>query len=188
MSAKARSDALRKILAQNIEQSAATPAPLTLTGAGTVPVVSESHVSVKVTPKEVMTPETGVLLAEDRVLAPASVAAAEMLEDEKTDDSQHPTPTPSPLANAVKAIAPVLPRQEPIAIPRPEKLSVLLGASELAILERFHEDARGAGIKMRKGGNPSLFVRAALRLLDQVGAQNVDEWARIVAGSLHDVR
>ena len=107
---------------------------------------------------------------------------------EESDVSPHTMPSATPLANALKAMAPVLPREEPSAIPPPEKLSVLLGASELAILERFHEDARGAGIKMRKGGNPSLFVRAALRLLDQVGAQNAEEWARIVAGSLHDTR
>jgi len=184
MSAKARSDALRKILAQNIEQSAATPAPLTVTGAGTGPAGFADSESAKF--PEVMTPESGVLTAAGQALA-APVEQLEPVQNEKRDVSLSAvTSEPRPIAD--KATAPVLPRQELTAIPRPEKLSILLGASELEILERFHGDARGAGIKMRKGGNPSLFVRAALRLLDQVGAQNADEWARIVAGSLHDTR
>lgn len=186
MSAKARSEALRKILAQNIEQSAATPAPLTVTGAGTIPTVPEDLKRVK--PLEVMTPESGVPLEKDRA-EPTSINQLEPGDVQESDVFPYIVPGLTPLANALKAMAPVLPREEPAAsIPRPEKLSVLLGASELAILERFHEDARGAGIKMRKGGNPSLFVRAALRLLDQVGAQNADEWAKIVAGTLHDAR
>ena len=184
MSAKARSDALRKILAQNIEQSAATPAPLTVTGAGTGPAGFADSESAKF--PEVMTPESGVSAAEDYV-GSAPVVPPEPVQDENKD-ALPSIISLEPLTIAAKAIALVSPSREPTAISRPEKLSVLLGASELAILERFHEDARGAGIKMRKGGNPSLFVRAALRLLDQVGAQNADEWARIVAGSLHDAR
>ena len=184
MSAKARSDALRKILAQNIEQCAVTPAPLTVTGAGTVPTGLPNEGSA--TTREVMTPESGVLTAEDYAGRVPVEPSEPVLVDNR--DVLRNSVSSGPLTVAAKAIAPVPPKQEPTAIPRPEKLSVLLGASELAILERFHEDARGAGIKMRKGGNPSLFVRAALRLLDQVGAQNADEWARIVAGSLHDAR
>lgn len=184
MSAKARSDALRKILAQNIEQSAVTPAPLTVTGAGAVPTGLPGAESATTT--EVMTPESGVLPAEVHT-EPVPVELREPVQDNIRVVLSNSV-SPEPLIFAVKAIAPVPPKPEPAAIPRPEKLSVLLGASELAILDRFHEDARGAGIKMRKGGNPSLFVRAALRLLDQVGAQDADEWARIVAGSLHDAR
>ena len=184
MSAKARSDALRKILAQNIEQSAVTPATLSVTGVGTAPIGLADQEGDNT--QKVMTPESGVLTAAGEALA-APVEQLEPVQNNKRDVSPSAV-TSDPRPIAAKAIAPVLPRQEPTAIPRPEKLSILLGASELEILERFHGDARGAGIKMRKGGNPSLFVRAALRLLDQVGAQNADEWARIVAGSLHDAR
>lgn len=184
MSSKARSNALRKLLAENIEQSAATPAPLTLTGAGTIPAASP-EASSYITGK-VMTPDSGVLDSETT----ASLPNAETFASEIARKSVAPPPIasveqPAKITRSAAAVEPPLVRPAP---PRPEKLSVLLNASELAILERFHEDARGAGIKMRKGGNPSLFVRAALQLLDEVGSRNVDEWARIIATSIRDSR
>jgi len=185
MSSKARSNALRKLLAENIEQSAATPAPLTLTGAGTIPAGPSGAVSS--IPAEVMTPDSCILGAES--FAP-SLAVAEAFASSIAAKSVSPPPIApvEPLATILRSAAAVEPALVLPAPPRPEKLSVLLNASELAILERFHEDARGAGIKMRKGGNPSLFVRAALQLLDEVGSRNADEWARIIAASIRDSR
>jgi len=175
------------MLAQNIEQSAATPASLTLTGAGAVP---EPKVDQTEEESRVLTPESGVPvnqtpLPEIRgervhqdVVAPPTQAST-------TDVAVEP-PMASERIYTFRAIEPIdSPSPAP---PRGEKLSVLLSASDLAILEKFHQDARGAGIKMRKGGNPSLFVRAALRLLDDVGSHDADQWANIVAATLRDSR
>jgi hypothetical protein len=67
-----------------------------------------------------------------------------------------------------------------------EKLSVTLEPDDIAVLERFHEAARAAGVRMRKGANPSLFIRAALRLLNEVGEEDPDQWARRVAAVLRE--
>jgi len=184
MSSKSRSNALRKLLAENIEQSAATPAPLTVTGAGTIPAAPPEAVSYTT---EVMTPDSGIAEAETSA---SLIASAGAFASDIAAKSVSPPPIApvEPLATILRSAALLEPALVLPAPPRPEKLSVLLNARELAILERFHEDARGAGIKMRKGGNPSLFVRAALQLLDEVGSRNADEWARIIAASIRDSR
>ena len=184
MSTKTRSDALRKILAETIEQSAATPAPLTITGVGAGP--EEPPPIDERSLVDVMTPDSRLLTTD---LVGSSTAIGEQ------PDTIQPQIEPAP----AHGLAPPAARQTQtgsllspahLAAPRPagEKLSVLLGPRDLAILERFHEDARGAGIKMRKGGNPSLFVRAALRLLEDVGTRNADDWAQIVASTLREAR
>ena len=189
MSTKLRSEALRKMLAENIEQSAATPAPLTLTGAGAVP---EPKINQAEEDSRLPTPDSGVFvkrinqsidLSSDRVVRDVVAPPAE--EAPTTAVAVEP-PMASELIYAFRAMEPIDPPAP--APPRGEKLSVLLSASDLAILEKFHQDARGAGIKMRKGGNPSLFVRAALRLLDDVGSHDADQWANIVAATLRDSR
>jgi len=188
VSTKTRSEALRKLLAETIEQSAATPAPLTVSGVGAGPEATVSTGDEH--PAKVTTPDSGLVVVEKELVSPPTVTAdvdlpiAEVTQPKRAPAQDYLTspavrrPNESPLPPA------------PIAPPAPsgEKLSVFLGPRDLAILERFHEDARGAGIKMRKGGNPSLFVRAALRLLDDVGSRNADDWAQIVASTLRDAR
>jgi hypothetical protein len=188
VSTKARSDALRKLLAETIEQSAATPAPLTVTGVGAGPEAPGSPREEN--SDEVPTPDSGLTLVEKELVSPPAVTAdgdlpiAEVMQPERALAQDYLTAPAVRRPN--ESALPSAPIAPPASIG--EKLSVFLGPRDLAILERFHEDARGAGIKMRKGGNPSLFVRAALRLLDDVGSRNADDWAQIVASTLRDAR
>ena len=188
MSTKSRSEALRKMLAQNIEQSAATPAPLTMTGAGAVP---EPKIDQAEEESRLLTPDSGtVTLASHSTTLGGEKVVQDVVAPLHERTSITEVAVEPPKANeriyTFRAMEPIDPPAP--AAPRGEKLSVLLSASDLAILDKFHQDARGAGIKMRKGGNPSLFVRAALRLLDDVGSHDADQWANIVAATLRDSR
>ena len=185
MSTKTRSDALRKLLAERIEQSAATPAPLTITGVGAGPEEPLSNDEER--PVKVMTPDSRLPIIDRVASSTAKAEDLDAVEVSKVDrDQPQEFPTPAALQTQNASVSPTARNTSPG--PAGEKLSVLLGPRDLAILERFHEDARGAGIKMRKGGNPSLFVRAALRLLDDVGTRNADDWAQIVASTLREAR
>lgn len=185
MSTKTRSDALRKLLAETIEQSAVTPAPLTITGVSAGPDEPLSNNEGR--PAGVMTPDSR-LGAIVREASPTALAeepdAVEAPQVERAQAQVFSMPAAVQTPNER-----VLPPPR-IASPGTAgaKLSVLLEPRDFAILERFHEDARGAGIKMRKGGNPSLFIRAALRLLDDVGTRNPSDWAQIVASMHRDSR
>lgn len=225
MSTKTRSDALRKLLAETIEQSASTPAPLTITGVGASPTeptsvdegdtaevpIADSGLSTSLgigypaTPLgEIRPPDISAFTSRPAIELEERPLAAAI----KTQPAEVPTPDsrllelPSSSAEVAKAKeeqalqTPGAARKPQERLPPPihsakpgparEKLSVLLESRDLAILQRFHEDARDAGIKMRRGGNPSLFVRAALRLLDDVGTRDADEWAQIVASTLRE--
>lgn len=41
--------------------------------------------------------------------------------------------------------------------------------------------ARSYGFRTRKGGNPSLFIRAGLRLLDELGERDPEAWIKRIA-------
>ena len=185
MSTRTRSNALRKILAETIEQSAATPAPLTITGVGASPEESPSNAEGSLT--EVMTPDSRLITTD--LAGSLTTIDKEPVTIQVSRIGRGPARSLTPPAARQTQNESLMPPAR-TGSPRPtgEKLSVLLGPRDLAILERFHEDARGAGIKMRKGGNPSLFVRAALRLLEDVGARNADDWAQIVAATLREAR
>ena len=82
---------------------------------------------------------------------------------------------------------PVIYARPPSPSPGWVKLSVTIEQRDVAILDRFHEDARAAGLPLRKGGNPSMFIRAALRMLDEMSETDPEGWAsRVAAVSHHD--
>jgi len=62
-----------------------------------------------------------------------------------------------------------------------EKANVTLEPQDLAILKRSDQHARAYGSRIREGGNPSLFVRAGLRLLDELCDRDPEAWIKRIA-------
>ena len=77
--------------------------------------------------------------------------------------------------------APLRAPERPSKLPKWEKANVTLEPRNLAILERSDQQARAYGFRIRKGGNPSLFVRAGLRLLDELGDRDPEAWIKRIA-------
>jgi hypothetical protein len=63
---------------------------------------------------------------------------------------------------------------------RVEKMTLTLLREDLALLDEFHAEARRHGVKMRRGGNPSLFARASLRLLYELMLEDPSSFVRRV--------
>jgi hypothetical protein len=64
-----------------------------------------------------------------------------------------------------------------------DKLSITLNAGDFTILETQTAQARAAGIAIRRGGNPSLFVRAAIRHFEALRLTSPAAWAEAVRNS-----
>ena len=60
------------------------------------------------------------------------------------------------------------------------KLSVTLHPGDFAIVDQQTTQARTAGIRLRRGGNPSIFVRAGLRNLEALRLTNPSAWAELI--------
>jgi len=94
----------------------------------------------------------------------------------------------SPTAATAPQITSVIERslrapERPVRSPKWEKANVTLEPRDLAILQRSDSQARDYGFRIRKGGNPSLFVRAGLRLLDELGERDPAEWIKRIAAT-----
>jgi hypothetical protein len=182
-STKRRADAIKAALALNLRESIGNAADVTIIGAGKPPEPKSG----------VMTPESGLA-----VVPPASPELG-------TTPEVHNVASPSTdrpfvrIASAPRTSGSGKPRKRhdlaaSIAsiVPSPAaakqatyaKMSITLTASDLEVIERFHSVAREAGVKLRKGGNPSLFLRAALREFDDLGDNDPQAWARRLASVL----
>ncbi len=73
--------------------------------------------------------------------------------------------------------------ERPVKLPKWEKANVTLEPRDLAILQRSDAQARAYGFRIRKGGNPSLFVRAGLRLLDELVDRDPEAWIKRIAAT-----
>lgn len=108
--------------------------------------------------------------------------------------------TTLPIVPAVPSAAAELPVAPPLAGPvttQPttstpsrawEKLSITLNRSDFQILESQTARARAAGIRMRRGGNPSVFLRAALRNLEALRITNPTAWLELVRAAASSER
>jgi len=127
--------------------------------------------------------------------APVTVTGAGLSETPNAQESRLKT-SPIPLARApasptVAAAAQSTSAAErslraperPVRSPKWEKANVTLEPRDLEILRRSDSQAREYGFRIRKGGNPSLFVRAGLRLLDELGDRDPQEWIKRIAGT-----
>ena len=176
-----RSASLRAMLAATLEEGATTPSAVTATGAGLPP-----QAEAVVAPSDPPSSAPPVLPSQESGLpTPAALASQDRVEPSAEEEEEAPaTGTPLAPIREVPAVAP--PPANGARRVAWEKLSITLERDDLAVLERFHESARAAGVRMRKGGNPSLFIRAALRLLSEVGEEDPDQWARRVAAVIRE--
>ena len=170
-----RSDALKKLLATSIQTASDTPSDLTVFGAGKPPDQDSG----------VATPESYLEVAEQSeassIVGSASTEGAVEIAEVAPDE---PVVPDSPPLLRVPLPAPALfLSQRSAAKPTGwAKLSITLEPGDLEILDRFHASARDAGVKLRRGGNPSLFVRAALRAFEELSETRPEAWAERLAG------
>ena len=169
--------ALKARLAKQLEDDASTAAPVTITGAGGVQTSQESRL---------LTPDSSNPAVASLV---RSAPGFDQAGSKSTHDVQAASLVESrSLESGVMTFSPASATPNggsarPIAA-RYEKLSILLEPSDLALLEQFYAIARAAGIRMRKGGNPSLFMRAALRSLNELNQADPEAWAERVAAAV----
>jgi phage tail sheath protein FI len=176
------------------QPSAAPAAPL-------APVVEDSHAPAsaagegeRVEPGPATAPEAPAPPAEaESTVARSGAATAPPAATLTSTETGTGAPTqpiaeagpPAPTTAASQPAPPVVTAQQPappVALAPAAKAKPyvnqthLLRLSDVDIIERQTEIARAAGVKMRKNGNPSLIVRAALRLLEEVREKSPDEW------------
>jgi hypothetical protein len=187
-----RSDRLRSIIAATVSDAAEDAAPVTVTGSGMTstsahkpsaesPELSEpQHVSSNLQPASplaIAAPESSTevfpTVGPSPEYVPASVPDAGTTQGTTTD-----------VGDRRRSVHPALRApQRPTKIPKWEKANVTLEPRDLAILQRSDAQARAYGFRIRKGGNPSLFVRAGLRLLEELGDRDPEAWIRQIAAT-----
>ncbi len=190
-----RSDRLRSIIAATVTDAAEDAAPVTVTGSGITPSDQRDYTS-RTAPLRRALPlssESGQLQAQDQFNA--------LERGYEHPASANPTAQPrsvllpTPIAPSTRAgltdvndsrsaVRPALRAPErPTKIRTWEKANVTLEPRDLAILRRSDAQARAYGFRIRKGGNPSLFVRAALRLLDELIDRDPEGWIKRIAAT-----
>lgn len=122
------------------------------------------------------TPESGVLTSPP----PRSAEAEEGQQHQPALSSAAAVPPTTPATGQRTEPPPPPPPLEPILARSWEKLSITLNAGDFHILETQTTHARAAGIRMRRGGNPSTFLRAALRNLEALRLTNPAAWADLI--------
>ena len=170
-----RSARLRSMIAATVTDAAENAAPVGFTGASfPAPIPTDSRVK---TPDEIAE-ELSSHNASHPEPSPATVV--ETVEP-LAPVADAPAPSMAPIPVNVKSRAPLRAPERPVKSPKWEKANVTLEPRDLAILERSDQQARAYGFRIRKGGNPSLFVRAGLRLLDELGDRDPEAWIKRIA-------
>lgn len=131
------------------------------------------------------TPESGVVTVEATLPPPSPPVESVAPPAPPPRAEEAPRPDPIPAAPAPPLPAPVT----PIVLAAPpaptvekgwDKLSITLGRSDFHVLDEQTNFARASGVKMRRGGNPSVFVRAALRNFEALRHTNPRAWLELV--------
>jgi hypothetical protein len=184
-----RSDRLRSIIAATVSDAAADAAPVTVTGSSMAttdrhkPSVAQRDApdTVVVSPgAEAPAPLKSKAIGNATDLAPDLVTAIAAPQQRRPADQ---AATTEPRAKRGDHRAALRAPQRPARLPKWEKANVTLEPLDLAILQRSDVQARAYGFRIRKGGNPSLFVRAGLRLLDELGDRDPEEWIKRIAAT-----
>lgn len=190
-----RSARLRSIIAATVSEAAENAAPVTITGSSLASHEAESRVKTE----ESREGNVATLPAES-ANPPAPLTMPHASEDhgaarqpDLPDRGLSLEPSPSPIATAqpASAVSPAKPitrpvlraPEKPVKPPKWEKANFTLEARDIAILQRSDAEARAFGFRIRKGGNPSLFVRAGLRLLDELIDQDPEGWIKRIAAT-----
>lgn len=183
MSSRATAAAdLRSRIAGNLAASASGEGPepprsvIAGVNALPTPTTPESGVMTSEPPKPADIPAVGT----ERAGGAAPAAAT----PEPATAAAPATPLPAPAAAVPLPEVPTVPAPAPAASAKGwDKLSITLSRSDFGILEVQTGQARAAGIKMRRGGNPSVFLRAALRNLEALRLTNPAAWVELVRGA-----
>lgn len=192
-----RSDRLRSIIAATVTDAAENAAPVTITGSG-IPVADRTDSGVK-TPDSARPPLSSIDLdpavsSNPRRSGALGLAAeAVKVDPPATQTSLGISPANPPVTqqdrtgddqkNARNLHPTLRAPQRPVKIAQWEKANVTLEPRDLAILQRSDSQARAYGFRIRKGGNPSLFVRAGLRLLDELSDRDPETWIKLIAAT-----
>lgn len=188
-----RSDRLRSIIAATVTDAAENAAPVTVTGAG-IGNGGKTEFTLKTTPAQELERSP---ISESQPLEPLSDIAPGPEPRTLTQAPAQPASTASPTATISAAQrgttglnearddvrAMLRAPERPVKLPKWEKANVTLEPRDLAILQRSDAQARAYGFRIRKGGNPSLFVRAGLRLLDELVDRDPEGWIERIAAT-----
>jgi len=192
-----RSDRLRSIIAATVTAAAENAAPVTVTGAG-IGTGGKTEFTLKTTPaQELERIPFRSPISESQPLEPLSDIAPGPEPRTLTQAPAQPASTASPTATISAAQrgttglkeargdvrAMLRAPERPVKLPKWEKANVTLEPRDLAILQRSDAQARAYGFRIRKGGNPSLFVRAGLRLLDELVDRDPEGWIKRIAAT-----
>jgi hypothetical protein len=193
-----RSDRLRSLISATVADAAADTAPVTITGASLAGVrvavadepITELIEKQKTVPGKPL-PKSPV--EEEAEALPASLASAESkisLDAQPIQVVEIPTMPETPVPSVVTpASVSQMTRtiHSPISSAKKktwEKISLTLEEQDLRILDDSDRTARVSGLRLRRGGNPSLFVRAGLRLLEQLRRDNPEAWLDQVSATI----
>jgi hypothetical protein len=193
MSAK-RSDRLRTMIAATVTEAAENAAPVSVTGSS-IPAGDTPEPRVK-TPDLPTTEPVLLASAAEPGQTPLNDAVARAADRiGETDMEPQRDGSPPPIAVAPRPSSTSSPEsrdeslallrapERPVKLPKWEKANVTLEPRDLAILQRSDEQARAYGFRIRKGGNPSLFVRAGLRLLSELCDRDPETWIKRIAAT-----
>jgi len=172
MTAK-RSDRLRSIIAATVTDAAENAAPVTVTGAG----LSEAEAANSQESRLKTSPVPATPAQEEHRTVGAAPAPPQSLPRLASPGVAAAQQTSSAVERSLRA------PERPVRSPKWEKANVTLEPRDLEILQRSDSQAREYGFRIRKGGNPSLFVRAGLRLLDELGDRDPEEWIKRIAAT-----
>lgn len=162
-----RSELLRDVIAEQLADAAEEAAAVSVIGAGAGPKTQNSVVT---TPDSRIGPANEVPAPSPVISAPPTPIAAE------------PQPSAIDIPPTLRrTIQP--PETTSTKTPSWQKISITLAPQDFDILSRLEEKARRRGVKMRKGGNPSLIVRTALRLLDELQDEAPEAWLGRIAAT-----
>jgi hypothetical protein len=193
MSAK-RSDRLRTMIAATVTEAAENAAPVSVTGSS-IPAGDTAEPRVKTPDLQAAEPVVRAIAAEpgSTPLNDAVAPAAEPIGEADAEPQREGLPPPIAIAPRLSSTSSLERRDEsrdslraperPVKLPKWEKANVTLEPRDLAILQQSDEQARAYGFRIRKGGNPSLFVRAGLRLLSELCDRDPETWIKRIAAT-----
>lgn len=173
-----RSERLRSFITSTLNDAAADAAPVTITGSGLPNITSEeSRVKNSSEAREPETQENSPPIETPLLQQEPPITEETASISFPTEPNLHQEPSPN--------IAPTLHVPQRLAkSPAYQKANMTLYPRDLASLELYDKKARSYGFRLRKGGNPSLFIRTGLRLLEQLLQDDPQEWINQVAATM----
>jgi len=176
-----KSAALRNLITSSLKGAEMDPASVIITGAGIASpadVITDAQTTETAAFETPGEPEHGIVVGESGT-SRANDGQISRIKNLGLADN------PINFAQEESHRAPIsyVPKKLPKA-PTWQKANVTLEPEDMAILEHSDTCARSYGFRIRKGGNPSLFVRAGLRLLNDLLEKDPDTWVKRIAETI----